>query len=163
MRQRSQKSGCSQEGFNGLTYTDKHEGVWCMTGGVFEEAIAIANLMLEGGQEIAQTVRTATFVDNTWKVNRSSVRLSSSVYHCMGHGQCQPLCPCLCHWLCHWVSLGCVVGYVVLCHPPGCVWLSLGARHLWESTDVEQHLVVATNCCTPQPMQPCHLHPILRL
>lgn len=39
-----------------------------MTGGVFEEAIAIANLMLEGGQEIAQTVRTATFVDNTWKV-----------------------------------------------------------------------------------------------
>lgn len=39
-----------------------------MAGGVFEEAIAIANLMLQGGQEIAQTVRTATFVDNTWKV-----------------------------------------------------------------------------------------------
>ena len=36
---------------------------------MFEEAIAIANLMLQGGQEIAQTVRTATFVDNTWKVN----------------------------------------------------------------------------------------------
>jgi len=35
---------------------------------VFEEAIAIANLLLQGGQEIAQTVRTATFVDNTWKV-----------------------------------------------------------------------------------------------
>ena len=41
-----------------------------MAGGVFEEAIAIANLMLQGGQEIAQTVRTATFVDNTWKVLR---------------------------------------------------------------------------------------------
>ncbi|KAL3145262.1 hypothetical protein ABBQ32_001001 [Trebouxia sp. C0010 RCD-2024] len=41
-------------------------------GGVFEEAIAIANLMLEGGQEIAQTVRTATFVDNTWKAGSLS-------------------------------------------------------------------------------------------
>lgn len=46
-----------------------------MTGGVFEEAIAIANLMLEGGQEIAQTVRTATFVDNTWKVSACPVCL----------------------------------------------------------------------------------------
>lgn len=41
-------------------------------GGVFEEAIAIANLMLQGGQEIAQTVRTATFVDNTWKAGALS-------------------------------------------------------------------------------------------
>ena len=44
------------------------DDVLCVSGGVFEEAIAIANLMLQGGQEIAQTVRTATFVDNTWKV-----------------------------------------------------------------------------------------------
>ena len=43
---------------------DRH----CTAGGVFEEAIAIANLLLPSGQEIAQTVRTATFVDNTWKV-----------------------------------------------------------------------------------------------
>ena len=38
-------------------------------GGVFEEAIATANLLLHGGQQIAQTVRTATFVDNTWQVS----------------------------------------------------------------------------------------------
>lgn len=41
-------------------------------GGVFEEAIATANLLLHGGQQIAQTVRTATFVDNTWKVSTCS-------------------------------------------------------------------------------------------
>ena len=45
---------------------------------MFEEAIAIANLMLQGGQEIAQTVRTATFVDNTWKVMSC---LCTCVYH----------------------------------------------------------------------------------
>ena len=123
----------ARKALTALHTRDKHEGVWCMTGGVFEEAIAIANLMLEGGQEIAQTVRTATFVDNTWKVNWSPVCLSSSVYRCMCHGRCQPLCPCLHHWLCHWVLLGCVIGYVIiLCHSPGSVWLSLGTRHLWE-------------------------------
>jgi len=49
---------------------------------VFEEAIAIANLMLQGGQEIAQTVRTATFVDNTWKV-RAAQHKQLLVSHCI--------------------------------------------------------------------------------
>jgi len=49
---------------------------------VFEEAIAIANLMLQGGQEIAQTVRTATFVDNTWKV-KAAQDMQTMLSHCI--------------------------------------------------------------------------------
>ena len=38
-------------------------------GGVFEEAIATASLLLQEGQEIAETVRTGSFVDNVWRVS----------------------------------------------------------------------------------------------
>ena len=38
-------------------------------GGVFEEAIATASLLLKDGQEIAETVRTGSFVDNVWRVS----------------------------------------------------------------------------------------------
>ena len=36
-------------------------------GGVFEEALAQATYFLEPGSLIAQTVRNADIVDNTWK------------------------------------------------------------------------------------------------
>lgn len=41
-------------------------------GGVFEEAIATASLLLKDGQEIAETVRTGSFVDNVWRVGTLS-------------------------------------------------------------------------------------------
>lgn len=56
-------------------------------GGVFEEAIATANLLLHGGQQIAQTVRTAAFVDNTWKVS-PCLSCSSLQSVTAGHHNC---------------------------------------------------------------------------
>ena len=59
------------------------------TGGVFEEAIAIANLMLDRGEQIAQTVRTASFVDNTWKV-RPGPHHQCAARHAQIRGQVGP-------------------------------------------------------------------------
>lgn len=63
---------------------------------MFEEAIATANLLLQGGQQIAQTVRTAAFVDNTWKVRPS---LRQTCMHMSGSDANQLLS--LCHRQCY--------------------------------------------------------------
>jgi hypothetical protein len=45
-------------------------------GGVFEEAIAIASLLLDANSPVATTVRTAGgFIDNSFQVTSSAVSL----------------------------------------------------------------------------------------
>jgi len=54
------------------------------TGGVFEEAIAIASLLLEADCPVAATVRTAGgFIDNTFQVGGAEIQSHNTRTHCL--------------------------------------------------------------------------------
>ena len=44
----------------------------CFTGGVFEEAVSMASMMLDDGLVVARTVRNSNVVDNTFRVGALS-------------------------------------------------------------------------------------------